>query len=69
MPLVMDLLDKSTKKTVADYRAGMFEGYQSISSRYDNIEFTFTEWDDAFQYNNLHEARHYGFMKALANAL
>lgn len=69
LPLIMDLLDKSTKKTVADYRAGMFEGYQSISSRYDNIEFTFTAWEDAFQYNNLHEARHYGFMKALANAL
>lgn len=69
LSLIIDLLDKSTKKTVTDFKAGRFQGYQSISSRYDHVEFTFTEWEDAFQYNNLHEARHYGFMKALAKAV
>ena len=69
LPLIMDLLDSGTKKTLEDYHAGKFEGYQSISSRYDHVKFTFTAWEDAFQYNNLHEATHYGFMKALAHAM
>ena len=66
LTLIIDHLQKSTEKTIEDYRGGKFQGYQSISNRYDRVEFTFTEWNDAFQYNNLHEAMHYGFMKALA---
>ena len=54
---------------MVDYKEGKFQEYQSITNQYDHVEFTFTEWNDAFQYNNLHEARHYGFMKELELAV
>ena len=66
---VLDLLQVSTIKTVEDYEQGKFKLYKPFSGEYDTVKYQLNNWEEAFQYNNIHEARHYGFMVALAKVL
>lgn len=62
------LLD-TTVQTVADFESGKFNTYTPFSAKYGSVDFHFTTFEESFAYNNLHEALHLGYLRALRNAL
>ena len=63
------LLERGVEQTLADYREGKFIQYRSLRANYDTVPYHLTDWEQAFQYNNIHEARHYGFMLGIKQGL
>jgi len=53
-------------KMEEDYNAGLFKSYETYPTSY-NVELTSIE--DAIQFNNIHEALHFGYIMALKKAL
>lgn len=62
---VTRLLEEGVEQTLLDIEEKKFKHYTPFSASYDHVEYHFTEWLQAFQYNNIHEARHYGVMVGL----
>ncbi|MCB0665046.1 MAG: hypothetical protein KDC80_04455, partial [Saprospiraceae bacterium] len=69
LALMKNLLLQTTEQTIEDYHKGVFKGFKTFSATYDEVPYQFTKWEESFQYNNIHEARHYGFMVALNQVL
>ena len=60
------LLDASILSTIEDYQNGYFEDYKEVPTSYG---LTLRNVEDAIYFNNLHEAMHYGQMKAMKQLL
>ncbi len=60
--LLFSLIDENN----ADYAAGLFKEYKEYNTSY-NV--TLHSFEEAFNFNNLHEAMHLGFCIALKKAL
>ncbi len=56
-------------QTVEDHAHGRFVSFEPFKGNYFSIDYHFQDWQTAFQYNNLHEAWHLGYMMALGRAI
>ena len=59
---IREALQTTSDQFVEDYKAGIFETYNAYTTSY-NV--TLNTVEEAFIFNNLHEALHYGTMLAL----
>ena len=66
---IFNLLEEGTKKTIEDYHSGTFIKYTPFIGMYDSVSYELNTCEEAFQYNTIHETRHYGFMVALKKAI
>ncbi len=60
------LLQKYKNRMSEDFSQGKFKNYLGFKDRYFNVEYEFTDWESSFGYNNIHEAAHLGYMRAMA---
>ena len=62
-------LRKYAELTVTDYQQGRFKDFEPFSANYFSVDYHFTRFETSFQYNNLHEALHLGYMRSLLGVL
>ena len=57
-----ELSKKCIEKTIVDYEAGLFKSFKEMTS---STGFHFATLEEALEFNNYHEALHYGFMNQI----
>jgi hypothetical protein len=67
--LIRSHLEKSTRETLEDYQGGLFQSFTPLRGIYGIVKYQLNTWEESFQYNNIHETWHRGYMTALKNAL
>ncbi len=60
-------LRETTVTTTEDFVEGKFQSFTPFSANYGPVKYHFTSIEESFPYNNLHEALHLGYMRALRN--
>ncbi len=63
---VKKLLFSTVEKTIEDYNAGLFDGYNAYTT---SANVTLSSIDDAIAFNYFHEGLHYGSILALQKAV
>jgi hypothetical protein len=67
--LIRSQLEKSTRQTLEDHQHGLFQSFTPLSGFYGIVNYQLNTWEESFQYNNIHETWHLGYMTALRNAI
>ena len=57
-----ELLFTTIEQTKEDYRLGVFSSFEEYSTSYG---ISLTSFEDAIQFNNIHESLHFGYMMAM----
>ncbi len=66
---ILSLLKKYHVQTVTDMSQDRFQSFTPFSGSYFDVDYHLSNFEEAFGYNNIHEAVHLGYMRSMAKML